>query len=180
VIKARSFEEIFETLPKRKNPINVDLALPVDLVKLYESVGDFEYSDYDIAGDYIFYSYEHAKEVNNNYKEYKNSHGIQDYFWIFGFTASGDNWLIDTKDMPDISRMYFYDYDKKDNNMEYVFDLNITLAQWFVLADLISQAERDKSNFDNNYELKESMWLMLNDEVKKISSVLCADAPYLF
>ncbi|MCL2337311.1 MAG: hypothetical protein FWC60_07830 [Firmicutes bacterium] len=170
MLEAKKFNEIFNALRKRERPISVNIPLPADILHIYNNIGDIE-----INGDFKFMSYENAIKTNtilhNDFKE------LGEHFWVFAENGQGDIWLIDIKDILIPSRVYFYDHDIEDYSDQNMLDMNITLEEWFVLGDLISQSyEYDYR--DDNYSLKETFQRKVLVEMEKISTGLSEIYPF--
>jgi len=170
MFKAREFEEIINDSRKREKRIEIDISLPEDILRIYKTVDTVE-----ISGDFKFLSYEKAKRLNKIlHHEFPE---LDSQFWVFAENGQGDFWLIGLKDMPAISRVYFYDHDIEDYKSENILDIGITLEQWFVLGDLISQSEHD-DYYDDSFTLKAPFLNNLRLEMEKISAGLYEVYPF--
>jgi hypothetical protein len=94
--------------------------------------------------------------------------GIKNY-WFVGQNGQGDYWIMDIK-----GKIYFYDHDNEEIDVEKIIDLNIDFGKWLQYAYL--RKELDKIYFANKYnaiigkEYKEGL--------KKISKELFANYPF--
>ena len=173
MIETRNFDVILNDLCdlyRIKKQVKFDVLLPNDISQIYKHVGEI-----CIGDDFKFLSYGGAKKINNIL--HRDFHELEDHFWVFAENRSGDLWLLSFKNMSPDSRVYFYDHGIEDYSSNNMLDMNISIEQWFVLADLVSQAYQD-DYLDAAFRLKEPFREKLQLEMEKISSGLSEIYPF--
>ena len=119
------------------------------------------------------------EDITDNSGAQDEAVGLNSYSFVSSWTDKAVLEIVarSMKVQPAVSRVYYYDHDIEDYSSENMLDMNISLEQWFVLGDLISQSFR--SDFrDDEFCLKEPFREKLLSEMEKISPGISEIYPF--
>jgi hypothetical protein len=94
--------------------------------------------------------------------------GIKNY-WFIGQNGQGDYWIMDIN-----GKIYFYDHNNEEIDVEKIINLNIDFGKWLQYAYL--NKELDKIYFENMYT--EEIGKEYKEGLKKISTELFENYPF--
>ena len=90
-------------------------------------------------------------------------------YWFIGQNGQGDYWIMDKN-----GKIYFYDHDNGEIDIEKIIDLNIDFGKWLQFAYL--NKELDKIYYDNKYNKDIGEKYM--EKLKEISKELYENYPF--
>ncbi|MHC6202949.1 SMI1/KNR4 family protein [Breznakiellaceae bacterium SP9] len=90
-------------------------------------------------------------------------------YWFIGQNGQGDYWIMDEN-----GKIYFYDHDNGEIDIEKIIDLNIDFGKWLQYAYL--NKELDKIYYENKYN--EKVGNEYKNKLKEISNELLENYPF--
>ena len=128
----------------------------------------------NISSECILYNSVEATNMTKAYSEddywSKNvdKNNIKNY-WFIGQNGQGDYWIMDI-----YGKIYFYDHDNEEIDIEKVINLNIDFGKWLQYAYL--NKELDKIYDDNKYD--ENIGKEYMEKLREISEELYENYPF--
>ena len=170
----KSIEEIKDEILDGKTQImNFPKSVSFPFDRLYKEIVT-KIKTIEISSECILYNSVYAANMSNAYSDAdywsKNTDkdNIKNY-WFIGQNGQGDYWIMDRN-----GKIYFYDHDNEEIDIEKIIDLNIDFGKWLQYAYL--NKELDEIYFENKYNQNIGEEYM--KKLKDISQELSENYPF--
>jgi hypothetical protein len=168
----KSIEEIKNEIIDEKTQItNFSKSINFPFDELYKEIAT-KIKTIEISSKCILYNSVYSTNMSKAYSgcwsKNTDKDNIKNY-WFIGQNGQGDYWIMDEN-----GKIYFYDHDNEEIDIEKIIDLNINFGKWLQYAYL--NKELDKICYENKYSKDIEKEYM--EKLKEISEELMKK--YLF
>jgi hypothetical protein len=155
----------------QKNNFQKSIAFPFD--ELYQEIVT-KIKTTEISSECILYNSVQSANMTKEYSDddYWNNNIDKDNiknYWFIGQNGQGDYWIMDKN-----GKIYFYDHDNGEIDVDKMINLNIDFAKWLQYAYL--NKELDKIYEENKYNKKIGKEYM--EKLNEISKELKENYPF--